>query len=117
MEIQVRGSMIRVPNAIMTALFVLLTAVLFIVADDPRFAMYGSVGLILLGWLAKALEVNFSEVLRVLGKTEEDLPTEEEMIGELTEAIRPQAIGSLQGVGTHTVKVEQVSKIGQWLWQ
>ena len=112
MELQTKAFSIKIPNVLMTAIFVLATAALFVLLDNPDYALWASGGLIAVGALAKALEVNYGDVLKVLGKTEEDVPT----IDELTSGVRPQAIGSLDAVKTpDDIVFGKTSKVQRWM--
>lgn len=73
-EIVVSGRQIVIPNAIMTIVLVVCTAGLFYIMESPEYAALASAGFALLMMGAKAVQVNFEDVLSVLGKEEDDLP-------------------------------------------
>lgn len=98
-RIEVGSKGFVIPGAIASAILVLGTAVLFLLIDDPRFATYASLGLVAVAWLAKAWDVNFSDVLTVVGKTEEDLPD----TGFPLPAASPY-VGEVEGIKESPVK-------------
>lgn len=109
-EIGNRG--FTIPGAIASAILVLGTALLFTVVDDPQYATIGSLGLVALAWIAKAWEVNFSDVLTAIGKTEEDLPDS----GLPFPANSPSPEGTPGGPALKVDKVEKESKVSAFLF-
>lgn len=72
--VDIQGRSITIPNVFMTVLLVGVTAVLFMFMDNPDTAALASAGFALVMMAAKALQVNYGDVLAVLGKDEDDLP-------------------------------------------
>lgn len=75
-QVEVKGRRIVIPNAVMTIVLIAVTALLFMLADNQDTAALASGGFALVMLAAKALQINFSEVLAVLSKEEGDLPEE-----------------------------------------
>ena len=104
LTIEVKGNFITIPNAVMTVILVGVTAGLFMLLDNPETSFLASVGFALVMMAAKALQVNFSDVLSVLGKDEDDLPADVEPL------MAPGQPGLVANV-----KVEEHGKVRRWL--
>ena len=104
--LNVSGKTITIPNAVMTVILVGVTAGLFMLMDNPDYAAIASLGFAVVVMLAKAIQVNMTDVLAILGRDADDLPDNVEPL--MAPQMGPQG-------GPQEVRVSQGGKVKSWL--